>query len=96
MARWHRMEHPKTAEIVWTDTPAAHGGWKTTATANRPPGDHEDKVDGRWKTDAAATERKARRAKLRAMHRDELVDHIVDEVIARLKVEGLVVKGSEP
>jgi hypothetical protein len=60
------------------------------------PGDHEDKVGGRWKVDREARSASARRARLRRMHRDELVDHIVDEVIARLKVEGLVVKGSEP
>jgi hypothetical protein len=91
MARWHRMEHPKTPEIVWTDTPAAHEGWKTTATASRPPGDHEDHVGGKWVRDEAALARKARRAKLKALHRDELVDHIVELVLDRLRAAGVKV-----
>jgi hypothetical protein len=90
MARWHRMEHPETGEVVWTDTPGAHGGWTETATANRPPGDHEDKVEGAWKVDKAAREKSARRARLRRLHRDELVDEIVAAVIERLKAECLV------
>jgi transposase len=92
MARHHRMEHPETGEIVWTDTPSAYGGWIETAKANRAPRDHEDKVKGKWKIDHERRQGDERLRKLRAMPRDELVDHIADEVVRRLKAEGLVLK----
>jgi hypothetical protein len=90
MARWHRMEHPKTGEVAWTDTPSAYGDWTETATASRPPGDHEDKLDGKWVADEAKRAKAARRAQLKGMHRDELVDHIESLIDAKLKAHGLI------
>lgn len=99
MARWHKLQHPETGEIAWTDHRESRADWVVLERANRRPGPHEDKVDGRWRTDEAALAKRARRAKLKAMHRDELVDHVVElvveQVLERLKAEGFL-KGKGP
>jgi hypothetical protein len=45
----------------------------------------------RWVSDGARKRKAARRAQLRELERDDLVDHIVEEVMARLKAAGLPV-----
>lgn len=99
MAKWRRLMHSQSGEVVWTDTPAAYcDDWQETERAHRRPGPHEDKVKGRWRTDQVALAKKQRRDRLKALHRDELVDHIVElvvaEVLERLKQKGLTDDGA--
>lgn len=86
---WHRLTHPEHPAPVWTESLEGYADWTVTARTDRPPGDHEDHIGGTWVVDHENRAVAARRRHLRSMQPEQLVDHIVDEVIARLAARGL-------
>jgi hypothetical protein len=53
--------------------------------------EHFDADRRRWVSDAARKRKAARRADLRELERDDLVDHVVEAVIERLRAAGVPV-----
>lgn len=78
------IEHD--GEKVWTKDLEGYEGCKVLHEGKAcKPREHCVLKDGKWVLCKETKEKAERRAKFRAMDRDELVDHILSEIDARLK-----------